>query len=459
MTYTCEYCDFEAKRHADYKRHLETIKHKYNYTTKIENKKIYKCDDCDKELSSQSHLKRHKNQYCMSLKTDDIVKNITDTNITQKDLEILELKYQLQIKDLLYESNLKLKEAQLQLQLQNEIKDTQLQCETKIKEVIIDSKDKMIEELKTDKAKLEYNVDNISDIAKRSITALTYCRKNFPKAPPLLQLEKHEPPKLLLEAVPKGIDVAKYLIDLYEDSDKVSPLIANIIIAKYKKKDPTKMSFWNADHARHNFVFVDMLDGVAQWENDKDAVNIRGKVIDPMLTHIRNMLVEFNSDIATDLSNKNKAQLDDDLIEGVLISKLNNVSKYQDRCMNMINRLDDKSFSNSIIKIIASEFQIKYDTIEREIEKKEQKKKERRKAYSKRIVKTKKTKNEINTETNNKVKKQMDNLAKKERENMQKKIEDDLDEEVRQKDLARKKQLELRRKNERVIKTYESDEE
>jgi hypothetical protein len=451
--YSCECCNYNTKYNHDYIRHLESIKHKNNLLQK--KKKIFKCDDCDKEMISKYVLTRHKQLYCpiIKQKSENIIDEQNIENITKKDLEILELKYQLQIKDLLYES--KLKESQLHSQC--EIKEAK--CEAKIKEVIIESKDKIIDELKTDKAKLEYNVDNMTDIAKRSITALTYCRKNFPKAPPLLELEYHEPPKLLLDAVPKGIDVAKYLIDLYEDSDKVSPLIANIIIAKYKKKDPTKMSFWNADHARHNFVFVDMLNGVAQWENDKDAVNIRGKVIDPMLTHVREMLVEFNSKIANDLAKKDKAQLDDDLIEGVLISKLNNVSKYQDRCMNMINRLDDKSFSNSIIKIIASEFQIKYDTIEREIEKKEQKKKERRKAYSKRIIKQKKTNIEVNSEMNKKVKKQMDELAKKEQLNMQKKVQDDLDEEVRQKDLARKKQLEDRRKNERVIKTYESDEE
>jgi hypothetical protein len=440
--YTCEYCEYETKRNYDYLRHLESNKHlynenKYNQMAKSANKKIYNCDGCSKDLSSLSHLTRHQNLYCPVLTKE--IENVKK----EKDIEILEIKYQyeLKLKDVLYES--KLKETQLQMQLQ---------CETKLKEVLIDSKDKTIEDLK-------YNAENMVDIAKRSITALTYCRKNFPKAPPLLELEQHEPPKLLLDAVPKGIDVAKYLIDLYEDSDKVSPLIANIIIAKYKKKDPTKMSFWNADHARHNFVFVDMLDGVAQWENDKDAINIRSKVIDPMLTHVRDMLVEFNSNIATDLANKNKAQLDEDLSEGILISQLTNVSKYQERCMNMINRLDDKSFSNSIIKIIGSEFQIKYDTIEREIEKKELKNKERRKAYNKKVVAKKKTNTEITSDMNGKIKKQMDEIAKKEREIRQKKIEDDLDEEVRQKDLARKKQLEDRRKNEKVIKTYRSDNE
>jgi hypothetical protein len=345
--YVCECCEYETKRRLDYLKHLESIKHKNNLTDTT--KQIYICDGCDKELTSKSNLTRHQNLYCSS-----ISKKLE--NITKKDLEILELKYQLQLKEALYES--KLKEAH-----------TQLECETKIKEVIIDSHKNLIEELKTDKAKLEYNVDNMADIAKRSITALTYCRKNFPKAPPLMELEHHEPPKLLLDAVPKGIDIAKYLIDLYEDSDKVSPLIANIIIAKYKKKDPTKMSFWNADHARHNFVFVDMLNGVAQWENDKDAIHIRSKVVDPMLTHVREMLVDFNLRITDDLANKNKSQLDEDLTEGVLISNLSNVSKYQNRCMNMINRLDDKSLSNSIIKLIGAEFQIKYDAIEREIEK------------------------------------------------------------------------------------------
>jgi len=452
--YNCKCCEYETNRRIDYLKHIESIKHKYNMAET--NKKLFTCDDCDKELTSKYTLTRHKTLYCPASKQKL-------ENITKKDLEILELKYQLQIKDLLHESDIKLKEAQLkEAQMQCEIKEAQCEvkvkdalCETKIKEVIIDSHKNLIEELKNDKVKLEYNVDNMVDIAKRSITALTYCRKNFSKAPPLLQLEHHEPPKLLMDAVPKGIDTAKYLIDLYEDSDKVSPLIANIIIAKYKKKDPTKMSFWNADHARQNFVFVDMLNGVAQWENDKDAINIRSKVIDPMLSHVRNMLVDFNSNITTELSNKNKAQIEDDLTEGVLISTLNNVSKYQTRCMNMINRLDDKSFSNSIIKIIASEFQIKYDAIEREIEKKEQKNKERRKEYNKRITTKKKTNKTIGGDTTNKIKKKMDDIVKKEQEERQKKIEDDLDEEVRQKDLARKKQLEDRRKNEKVIKTYE----
>jgi hypothetical protein len=432
--YTCEYCEYETLYNRDYIRHLESIRHKQNL--KNISKYMFSCDDCDKKFTSKGNLTRHQTLYCQTNKQN--LDNISK-NITQKDLEILEIKHQ-------YE--LKLKEVQLQLQY-----------EAKIKEVVIDSKDKLIDELKTDKAKLEYNAENMADIAKRSITALTYCRKNFPKAPPLLELEYHEPPKLLMDAVPKGIDIAKYLIDLYEDSDKVSPLIANIIIAKYKKKDPTKMSFWNADHARHNFVFVDMLNGVAQWENDKDAIHIRSKVVDPMLTHVREMLIDFNSRITNDLTKKDKAQMDEDLIEGILISTLSNVAKYQNRCMNMINRLDDKYFSNSIIKLISSEFQIKYDTIEREIEKKEQKNKERRKAYNKKTMKKKKTNTDINSDMNNKVKKQMEEIAKKEREVLQKKIEDDLDEEVRQKDLARKKQLEDRRKNEKVIKTYESDEE
>jgi hypothetical protein len=414
----------ECNRLYDYKRHLESNKHKTNDKNNIENIKeietAIQCDNCLKNFSCLQNMYRHKrNAVCKKAdeKTEilDIIK-VKDQELRAKDIEILEIKYQ---------------------------------YELKLKDIIINSKDKVIEDLKN-------NVDNMTDIAKRSITALTYCRKNFPKAPPLLELEYHEPPKLLMDAVPKGIDIAKYLIDLYADSDKVSPLIANIIIAKYKKKDPTKMSFWNADHARQNFVFVDMLNGVAQWENDKDAIHIRSKVVDPMLTHVREMLVEFNSRIATDLANKDKTQLDDDLIEGVLISNLNNVSKYQERCMNMINRLDDKSFSNSIIKIIAAEFQIKYDTIEREIEKKEQKKKERRKAYNKRITNSKKS-SPATDDTKTKVKKQMEEIAKKEQEALNKKIEADLDEEVRQKDLARKKQLEDRRKNEKVIKTYESD--
>jgi hypothetical protein len=142
--YNCECCEYETPRRADYFKHLESIKHKQNLTDL--NKKLFTCDDCGKALTSKRVLTRHQTLYC------DINKlNFEPTQ--NKDIEILEIKhqYELKLKEALFD--FKLKEALTE----SKLKEAQLQCEAKIKEVVIDSKDKLIDELKTDKAKLDYN--------------------------------------------------------------------------------------------------------------------------------------------------------------------------------------------------------------------------------------------------------------------------------------------------------------
>jgi hypothetical protein len=59
----CEICDFKCSYNRDYQRHLQTIKHKNNVSTTIDNKKLVKkyiCENCDKKYNDRAGLWRHK---------------------------------------------------------------------------------------------------------------------------------------------------------------------------------------------------------------------------------------------------------------------------------------------------------------------------------------------------------------------------------------------------------------
>jgi hypothetical protein len=134
--YYCKYCYFSSKIKTHYTRHLETKKHKNNYTKSyhnekksikspynslqnppilegksiislqnppilegkkyIFNKEIYKCEYCNKEFSRQDNLKRHIDKRCSKNKNNnfkDFFSIINDTHEKEKK----ELKKQIEV--------------------------------------------------------------------------------------------------------------------------------------------------------------------------------------------------------------------------------------------------------------------------------------------------------------------------------------------------------------------------
>jgi uncharacterized Zn-finger protein len=114
--FKCELCNITCTRSHDYKRHIESNKHKNNIVVEVEEDNNIQCDNCLKHFSCMPNLYKHiRNEVC---KEKEVCKG--KGNITKKDLEILELKLQLQMKDLelkyqskmkdlLFESNYKTK--------------------------------------------------------------------------------------------------------------------------------------------------------------------------------------------------------------------------------------------------------------------------------------------------------------------------------------------------------------
>ena len=105
-TYSCIYCNIHTSLAANYKRHLKTKKHIKNITIATNNKKKeynslindhkmtttlttndhkmttncekginihkqFRCDYCERILSTKGHLRRHQKLYCKKIKTND----------------------------------------------------------------------------------------------------------------------------------------------------------------------------------------------------------------------------------------------------------------------------------------------------------------------------------------------------------------------------------------------------
>jgi len=91
--YYCEYCDLYTSKKTDYKRHLETTKHKNNVSTTNDNQKTEKkhiCDICEKEYNDRAGLWRHKKK-CNENKIV-IEKEISDKDLIMMLLHLFSFK-------------------------------------------------------------------------------------------------------------------------------------------------------------------------------------------------------------------------------------------------------------------------------------------------------------------------------------------------------------------------------
>ena len=72
-TFICENCDFKSSNKKDYKRHLDTAKHKKQHLTTVEQQKNLECI-CGKKYKERTALYRHKKK-CTYKTPEEILKN------------------------------------------------------------------------------------------------------------------------------------------------------------------------------------------------------------------------------------------------------------------------------------------------------------------------------------------------------------------------------------------------
>jgi hypothetical protein len=307
VKYNCNVCDYETTDSSNFKKHNASKKHVMK--TEIYNKtiKIY-CSNCGVEFKHKSSLCRHR-KICV---VQPIIHREKET-----DIEVDVLKYQMKIKDL----ELQLVKQKLESALVKS-QDEQDKCQTIAN--IYKDKYETVANIYKDENEFHKTLSvNAGNVLGKTVNALTFIMEKYNKAPELQLLDNETAKKLLtyetkdgkITNLITGKTPLQHLLDLHENNKLVQHL-GNLIISRYKKPDPLDQSLWNTDASRLTYavrnVAIDKERNKKNfiWDSDKRGIKINNYIISPLLTQLRDMIINYDRDIHNKFDDMSQSQRD-----------------------------------------------------------------------------------------------------------------------------------------------------
>ena len=333
--YKCIKCKYSTSRTANYKRHMASTKHLQkvskdtiiinNNTDNIssiqwtpsglpvdyqkldleEKKSGYICEYCNKCITRYNNVKKHLNS-CEEKKKE--------------------------------ENNLKehIKELNAQLEL----------FKTK-NEHYIEEVDHYKEETNYYKQMLR----EAGGLVKKSVSSLTYIVDNYENAPALQTIT--------MEEIRTLEDNEKKFIEDILSAFKHKTLgkyLGSFIIKLYKKDDPKIQSIWNTDDSRLTYLIKELLGNKSSnWIIDKKGVKTTEYLIDPLLLHIKKLLISYQKNLVI-------PELSNNTVEIEFI--LDNSKKI----IELMNDIDDGVISKDVLKYISCHLRFDGKLIKKTIE-------------------------------------------------------------------------------------------
>ena len=258
--YECKHCNFETHNKNNYKKHLDTKKH---------NEKVLKVNELDNDPSVKS---RNSSTLAAAPKTGSEKDNQYDVNeykcisCGNKFNRMSNLTRHHKICVVKSTNESKLHETIKFLEIEKDHYKTEM---THYKNLLIET----------------------GKLVKTSVNALTYVVDNYDEAPPIKQIKFND---INTKKISK-VEFIETLLSAYKHKT-INKYLGDSIIAIYKKETPGDQSIWNTDTYRMTYLLKELLENkTSNWIVDKKGHKTIEYIIDPILKHVRKLLLQYNT--------------------------------------------------------------------------------------------------------------------------------------------------------------------
>jgi hypothetical protein len=174
---------------------------------------------------------------------------------------------------------------------------------------------------------------------KSSINTLNYIAETFVNAPLLKPIQDYT----VITNDNDDREAAIVLSERYKDGTLIKYL-GELLVAQYKKQNPEEQSLWNSDCSRLSYIIRTVVGNKPSWIADKKGVQLKECVINPLLSHINNELVNF-------------------IYKPKKIDK-NNINIYP-LCIDLVKDIRSSIIGDDLLKFLAPHFQIKREKLKK----------------------------------------------------------------------------------------------
>ena len=173
-------------------------------------------------------------------------------------------------------------------------------------------------------------------IVKKSVSSLTYAMDNYNTAPALKTME--------IKEIEYFDETEKKIVEDILSSYKhktVGKYLGDLIIKIHKKDDPKNQSIWNTDDNRLTYLIKELMhNDSSNWIIDKKGIKTQTYLIEPLLTHVKVLLVSYQTNFTIPDFKQNSVEM-----EFIL--------ENSKRVIDLINDIDDGLIGKDVLKHIS----------------------------------------------------------------------------------------------------------
>ena len=193
-------------------------------------------------------------------------------------------------------------------------------------------------ELEQSKQENKYHkqlLNEVGGLVKKSVSALTYVVTNYNNAPSIQMININE----IKDLEDNNKKLVEDVISHYKHKT-LDKYLGGPIINLYKKENPGDQSIWSTDINRLTYLIKElMVNNSSNWIIDKKGIKTKEYLIDPLLEHIKNLIIFYQ---------KHNMTLSTNSVEIEFTLELNK------RILKLVDDIDDDVIGNNLLKYIST---------------------------------------------------------------------------------------------------------